>query len=118
MATLLRLLQPVESAWKTLARYLLKNELQYNVQAIETDCVQKDAGQKALDDVFSKWRDRTVRAQRTWQTLCNATRRYGDESLEQYIQANDLKSKFQFVAGLMKTAVYTYALFISICNQV
>lgn len=91
---MLRLLQPVESSWKTLAHHLLRNELQYKIKTIETDCIQKDAGQKALDDVFSSWLERTVKSERTWQTLCNTAKIYGDESLEQYIQANGLSSKF------------------------
>ena len=97
MARLLQLLKPVESAWKTLAQHLLRNDLQYNIQTIETDCFQRDAGQKAIDDVFSKWLNCTVRAQRTWQTLCNAAKKHGDESLEQYLQAKGFESKFQFM---------------------
>ena len=91
---MLRLLKPVESTWKTLAHHLLKDELQYKVKTIETDCIQKDAGQIALDGVFSSWLKRTVKSERTWQTLCNTAKKCGDESLEQYIQANGLSSKF------------------------
>ena len=95
MATMLQLLQPVESSWKVLARYLLKEELQFKVNTIETDCFRNDASLKALDDVFSKWLERTVGAKRTWQTLCDAAKKYGDRSLEKYIQENDeLKGEF------------------------
>ena len=95
MAALLRLLQPVESSWKELARYLLREELQCKVNTIEADCFRNEATQKALDDVFSKWLERTVGAKRAWQTLCDAAMKYGDMSLEKYIKENDeLKSKF------------------------
>ena len=104
MATLLKLLQPVESSWKELGVYLLREELQHKVNAIEADCFRNDASQKALDDVFSKWLDRTVGAKCTWQTLSDAAKKYGDNSLEQYIQKSDeLKSKFSYKTGLMKT---------------
>ena len=95
MAALLRLLQPVESSWKVLARYLLRNELQCKVNTIEADCFHNEASQKALDDVFSKWLERTVGAKRTWQTLCDTAKKYGDMSLEKYIEKNgELKSEF------------------------
>ena len=66
MATMLKLLQPVESSWKELAHYLLEEKLQFKVEIIETDCFRNDTSQKALDDVFSKWLERTVGAKRTW----------------------------------------------------
>ena len=95
IATVLLLLQPVESSWKKLAQYLLKDELQYKVNTIEIDCFRNAASKEALDEVFSKWLSRTEAAQRTWQTLCDTSKKYGDESLEQYIQKNDgLKGKF------------------------
>ena len=89
MATLLQLLQPVESSWKELAVNLLSEELQHRVNVIEADCFHNDASQKALDDVFSKWLERTVGPQRTWQTLSDTAKKYGDNSLAQYIQEND-----------------------------
>ena len=95
MATLLQLLQPVESSWKELAVYLLREELQHKVKVIEADCFHNNASQKALDDVFSTWLERTVGAKRTWQTLSDTAKKYGDNSLEQYIQKSDeLKSEF------------------------
>ena len=95
MATLLQLLQPVESSWKELAVYLLSEELQYKVDVIKADCFHNDATHRALDDVFSTWLERTVGPQCTWQTLSDAAKKYGDNSLEQYIQENDeLKSEF------------------------
>ena len=89
MATLLQLLQPIESSWKELAVYLLSEELQHKVKAIEADCFHNDASQKALDDVFNIWLERIVGPQRTWQTLSDTAKKYGDNSLEQYIQEND-----------------------------
>ena len=95
IATMLRLLQPVESSWKKLGRYLLREELQSKLNTIEADCFRNDASQSALDDVFSKWLERTVGAKRTWQTLSDTAKICGDESLEQYIQDNrELKSEF------------------------
>ena len=95
MATMLRLLQPVESSWKKLGRYLLREELQSKLNTIEANCFRNDASQSALDDVFSKWLERTVGAKWTWQTLSDTAKKYGDESLEQYIQDNrELKSEF------------------------
>ena len=94
MATMLQLLQPVESSWIQLARYLLRDELQYIVQTIKSDCFQNDASRRALDDVFSVWLDRAIGPERTWQALCNIAKKYGDKSLEQYIQANnDIKGE-------------------------
>ena len=96
MATMLKLLQPVESSWKELARYLLEEKLQCKVDTIETDCFRNDASQNALDDVFKKWLERTVGEKRTWQTLSDATKKYGDRSLEKYVQDHDeLKSEAQ-----------------------
>ena len=89
MATLLQLLQPIESSWKELGVYLLSEELQHKVKAIEADCFHNDASQKALDDVFKIWLERTVGAKRTWQTLSDTAKKYGDNSLAQYIQEND-----------------------------
>ena len=95
IATVFSLLQPVESSWKELARYLLKDKLQHKVNTIETDCFHNSASKNALDEVFRTWLKRTEAAQRTWQTLCDTSKKYGDESLEQYIQKNDgLKGKF------------------------
>ena len=94
MATMLQLLKPMESDWKELARILLKDKLQYKVATIEADCRYKDDHYKALDDVFSKWLGRTRRANRTWQTLCDAADDPIAKSLKGYIQAKNLKSKF------------------------
>jgi len=43
MATLLRLLEPVESNWDELATYLLKDELQHKIKTIESDCFHDDS---------------------------------------------------------------------------
>ena len=92
---MLRLLEPIEVYWKELASCLLKDELQYKIKDIEADCFHDTTSVNALDDALSKWLKTTKRAKRTWQTLCEISKKYGDESLEQYIQENDgLKSKF------------------------
>ena len=94
MATLLQLLKPMESDWKELARILLNEELQYKIATIEDDCRHKGDHYKALDDVFNMWHQRTRRANRTWQKLCDAANNLITKSLKEYIQANNLKSKF------------------------
>ena len=102
VATVLLLLQPVESSWKTLARDLLKQELQHNIQTIASNCFHNACSQKALDDVLSMWLERNIRANRTWQRLCDVARKYEcdeDGSLEQYIQRNYLESKFMIIAN-------------------
>ena len=100
---MLRLLQPVESSWEKLADNLLRNELQYKVDTINTDCFHDDASKNALDDVCRKWLKYTKRVNRTWQTLSDTAKNYKDETLEKFIQENDdLQSKFQYVNGSMK----------------
>ena len=100
---MLRLLQPVESSWKKLADNLLRNELQYKIDTISTDCFRDDASKNALDDVCREWLKCTERVNRTWQTLGDAAKNYKDETLEKFIQQNDdLQSKYQYVNGSMK----------------
>ena len=105
MAVMLRLLKPVASAWKDLAHILLKKELHHKVNTIESDSVYKDASHKALNDVFSKWLGRTRRAKRIWKTICDTARHHGDESVQQYMEANNFKSKLQYVTRLIKKAM-------------
>lgn len=99
MATMLRLLQPVDSSWKKLARYLLPEE-QRKVESIEGECFHENTYHEALDDVFVKWLGITRKAKRTWQTLCSFAEEYNkekkkkDESLEKYMKENNLKGKF------------------------
>lgn len=92
MAELLRLLKPVESSWKILGRFLLRDELQYKMDTIESTCFHDDTSTKALDHVWNKWLERTARP--NWQTLCDAAKKYGDDSLENYIEMNGLESEF------------------------
>ena len=91
---LLRLLQPVESFWKTLADYLLKDNLQYKIDTIKDDSSNDDTSTKALNDVLRKWLGCTPQAKRTWQTLCDAAKKYGDGSLENYIVSKSLGCEF------------------------
>ena len=93
MADLLQLLRPVASSWKKLADYLLRNDLQYKIGVIESDCFYDNTSERALDDVLSKWLECTSRPKRNWQTLCNAANKYGDNSLEKYMEANSLGSE-------------------------
>ena len=91
---LLRLLQHVESSWKTLAGYLLKDNLQYKIDTIESNSFHDDTSTKALDDVLRKWLVCTVQAKRTWQTLRDAADKYKDGSLENYIVSKSLGCEF------------------------
>ena len=93
-ATLFRLLKPVASSWEELARFLLKDELLYEIETIKTDAFHKNS--QALITVLTEWRDCTKRVKRTWQTLCDTAKKYRDESLEQYIQERHLESESEF----------------------
>ena len=94
MADLLRLLKPVESSWKTLGRAILRDDLQYKIKTIESDSFHDDTSKKALDDVLSRWLECTVSAKRNWQTLCDAAKKHGNDSLEKYIEKYNLESEF------------------------
>ena len=96
MADLLRLLQPVESFWKNLAKELLKDNQQYKIATIQSNCFHNDTITKAIDDVFDKWLEFIVGDKRSWGTLCEAASKYGDDSLENYVKdpKNGLKSEY------------------------
>ena len=94
LGDLLRLLQPVESSWKELADLLLKNKLQYKINTIESDAFHDNTSERALGDVLRKWLQSTPQSKRNWQTLSNAAKKYEDDSLEKYIEANCLESEF------------------------
>ena len=93
-STMLRLLQPVESSWKTLAAFLLIDD--YKIANIEAECFHDSASENALRDALVKWRQSTVQANRTWQTLCAAARKCKDKSLESYITEKGLQSEIYF----------------------
>ena len=100
---MLRLLQPVESSWEKMADNLLRNELQYKVDTINSDCFHDGASKNALDEVCRKWLKCTERVNRTWQTLSDTAKNHKDETLEKFIQENDnLQSKFHYVNRSMK----------------
>ena len=106
MGTVLRLLQPVEDSWRKLGHNLLTKKLQHRLDTIEDDCFRDKASQRALDDVFTRWLRCTLRVKRTWQTLYNAAKKHGDQSLEKFVQGNDdLESKLQYVTGLMNKCI-------------
>ena len=91
---MLRLLQPVESSWKSLADYLLKDNSQHKIATIQANCFHDNsASENALRDVLAMWCQRTLQANRIWQTLCVAAKKCEDNSLEQYITANGLQSE-------------------------
>ena len=91
---MLKLLQPVEGYWKTLACLLLKEELQCTIKTIESDCFHDEY---ALDDTLKMWLSSTAVVKQSWETLCYTAKKYGDESLEIYMVKNDHKSKFEYV---------------------
>ena len=95
---MLKLLQPVESSWKTLARFLLTEKLQSKLDTIQSDCFHDDANKTAFDDLFSLWFQRATGPKRTWGALCSTAKKQGDtgdNSLEQYMKANtDIKCEF------------------------
>ena len=110
MADLLRLLQPVESSWKTLGRYLLRDEVQHKLATIESNCFHNNASKIALDDVLNKWLECTVGAKRTWQTLCDVAKKYGDDSLKKYVEANSLTSEYFYICGICTHCLCLYLL--------
>ena len=89
-ATLLRLLQPVESSWKDLAYLILKDKLQYKIETIDEDAFHS-RNAKALDKVLTEWQKCAERGKLTWQTLSDTAKKYEDQSLELYIQQNSLE---------------------------
>ena len=97
-ATLLRLLQPVDSSWETLAGYLIRNDLWYKIDAIRVDAYQSNSS--SLIEALLQWRRCTKRDKRTWQTLCDTAkkyeREYGSQTLEQYLEEKKLVSKSEF----------------------
>ena len=88
---MLQLLKPVEKSWKTLADYLLIDV--YTIANIEAECFHDSTSEDALRDALAQWCQSTVRANRTWQTLCVAARKCEDNSLETYIAAQDIQSE-------------------------
>ena len=108
IATVLKLLQPVEGYWKKLAGLLLREELQCEIKTIESDCFHDDSTENALDETLTKWLSSTPMAKQSWQTLCNAAKKCGDKSLEIYIQEKNHKSKSQYVTTSIENICNTY----------
>ena len=96
MADLLRLLQPVESSWRTLGVELLDDKLCFKIDVIESNCFHKNTYVAALDDVLKKWLDMATGTERSWQTLCNAAQKYGNNSLEKYLAENGFQSELMY----------------------
>jgi len=91
MATLLQLLQPVASDWKSLATYLLKDK--YAIDKIESNYFHDKTSEKALFEAVNVWLNITVRKKRVWQTLCDAAEKCKDNSLAEYMAKFGLQSK-------------------------
>ena len=117
MADLLRLLQPVESSWKKLATQLLKNKLQFKIANIQHNCFNNNTIIEALDDVFNKWLECTVGDKRSWQTLCDAATKYGDDSLEQYVDKNSFKSEFITIHKIIFNVLRLYIYVMHWCTS-
>ena len=96
-ATLLRLLQPVESSWQQLASFLIKPSSQYNVQSIQKNAMPINSN--ALIESLRTWLNRTRREKRTWQTLCDTAKKYedGPQTLEQYLAERHVESEFYVI---------------------
>ena len=93
-ATLLRLLQPVESSWEKLASFIIPNNLQFKIGTIKKDAFHDNS--QALMEVLRKWLNCTKREKRTWKTLRDTAERYKDNSLKEYIQEKRLENDCKF----------------------
>ena len=107
MADLLRLLQPIESSWRTLGYELLEDKLSYKIDTIESNCFHNHTYVAALDDVLKKWLDWATGTERSWQTLCDAAKKYGNNSLEKFLTENSLKSELIYY---LSTATSLYGI--------
>ena len=107
MADLLRLLQPIESSWRTLGYELLEDKLSYKIDTIESNCFHNHTYVAALNDVLKKWLDWATGTERSWQILCDAAKKYGNNSLEKFLTENSLKSELMYY---LSTATSLYGM--------
>ena len=63
------------------------------VKAIEADCYHDTTNDKALSVVVEKWLSRTLRRDRTWQTLLDVAEELDDHEMLKYLKKNGIKSK-------------------------
>jgi len=85
-----RLLHPLDADWKELATYLLKDKIDERIKSIDASCSNSKVGNKALNEAVLSWRRRTTRDKCTWKTLCEVAGKWGDKTLEQYLNAHQL----------------------------
>ena len=80
--------------WEDLATQLLPDKHVSIINIIKADCHYHDEAQKALYKVLCEWMQCTRCDQRKWSTLCNAAKRYDDNSLEVYMEKHHLEGEF------------------------
>ena len=89
--------------WGDLAIQLLPDKHVSIIKTIKADCHYHDEAQKALHKVLCKWMQYTRSDQRKWATLCDAAKKYDDNSLEVYMKDHHLEGELY-----VNNDVYTY----------
>ena len=87
---LLRLLQPMEAKWEGLGYLLVKD---YEIQAIKANSFHSNASNQAMFEAVRKWTGRTVREHRKWRTLLHVAKKWGDNTLSQFLMDNNLNGE-------------------------
>ena len=88
---LLRLLQPIEANWNTLGHHLVKP---HEVNAIKATSFHSNAADKAMFEAVKMWTQRTGREHRTWRTLLNVAKKWGDNTVPQFLKDNNLNGEY------------------------
>ena len=96
LATAYLLLRPVNADWEDLATCLFpKDKVAERIRSINADCFGNDAANKALKKTVMKWTSRTTSDQRKWKTLCEVAKKWGDLTLEQYLDKHHLGREYR-----------------------
>ena len=96
LATAYLLLRPVNADWEDLATCLFpKDKVAERIRSINADCFGNDAANKALKKTVMKWTSRTTSDQRKWKTLCEVAKKWGDLTLEQYLDKHHLAREYR-----------------------
>ena len=90
IGTAQRLLKPLDADWKELANYLLKEKNDERIKSIDANCSTDKVGNKALNEAVLTWRRRTASDKRKWSTLCEVAGKWGDKTLEEYLNTEKL----------------------------
>ena len=88
---LFRLLQPIEANWNTLGYHLVKP---HEVEAIKATSFHSNPADKAMFEVVKKWTQHAGQEHRTWCTLLNAAKKWGDNTVPQFLKANNLNGEY------------------------